>query len=36
MAVNEQARSQGFVKNLASSFKKRQQNVEDVAKRQAR
>ena len=35
MAVNEQARSQGFVKNLASSFKKRQQNVEDVAKRQA-
>jgi len=35
MAVNEQARSQGFIKNLASSFKKRQQNVEDVAKRQA-
>ena len=35
MAVNEQARSQGFVTNLASSFKKRQQNVEDVAKRQA-
>jgi hypothetical protein len=35
MAVNEQARSQGFVKNLASGFKKRQQNVEDVAKRQA-